>query len=202
MPFHFLDPGPLIDRELELIPPDARWIDEVLRTTAHPAGKNDPTARTTRQQIEDYLRAAPGGHYLPTTGESRVPQYQFWMRLKPVVSEVEGSEYSPPVVIAGSVGVRIGDSHDLRTYLGHLGYNVFPAARGQHYAERSCRLLLDLARRHGMKELWITCNPDNLASRRTCERLGATFEGIVPLPPAHILYQRGERQKCRYHLPL
>ncbi len=106
------------------------------------------------------------------------------------------------MVIAGAIGLRIGDSHDLRMYLGHLGYNVFPAAQGHHYAERSCRLLLDLARRHEMKELWITCNPDNLASRRTCERLGATFEGIVPLPPTHILYKRGERQKCRYHLPL
>jgi RimJ/RimL family protein N-acetyltransferase len=38
--------------------------------------------------------------------------------------------------------------------------------------------------------------PDNLASRRTCERLGATFEGIVPLPPTHILHKRGERQNA------
>jgi tagatose 1,6-diphosphate aldolase len=53
-----------------------------------------------------------------------------------------------------------------------------------------------------MKTLWITCNPDNYASRRTCERLGAEMVEIVPLPSNNVLYQRGEREKCRYRLDL
>jgi len=52
MSFQFLDPGPLIDRELELIVPDAKWTNEVLRTCAHPLGRGDLTAKTTRQQID------------------------------------------------------------------------------------------------------------------------------------------------------
>jgi tagatose 1,6-diphosphate aldolase len=194
MSFKFLDPGPLVDRELQLITPEARWINELLRTTAHPAGRGDPTAQTTRQQIEDYLRAAPNGRFIRQTADGEIPQYLFWMRLRP--------EYSPPVVIAGSIGLRIGDSADLRMYLGHIGYNVYPAARGHHYAERACRLLTGLARRHGMQELWITCNPENAASRKTCERLGAVYIETVPLPTNHILYERGERKKCRYRLDL
>ena len=75
-------------------------------------------------------------------------------------------------------------------------------ARGRHYAERACRLLLPLARAHGMQTLWITCNPENVASRRTCERLGASFIDVVALPANHMLYQRGERVKCRYRLDL
>ena len=51
-----------------------------------------------------------------------------------------------------------------------------------------------------MTELWITCNPDNLASRRTCELAGAEFMGIVDLPPDSDMYLEGERQKCRYLL--
>src|SRR5262245_43321935 len=129
MPFEFFDPGPLIDRELELIVPDQRWVDELLRTCAHPAGRGDPTARTTRQQVQDYLSAAPGGRIIRDTMDGSVPQYLFWMRLRP--------EYAPPVVIAGSIGLRIGDTDDLRMYLGHVGYNVYPAARGNHYAERA-----------------------------------------------------------------
>ena len=39
-----------------------------------------------------------------------------------------------------------------------------------------------LARAHGHSLLWITCNPDNLASRRSCERLGAQYVDIVPVP--------------------
>src|SRR3954452_17770538 len=144
--FQFLEPGPLIDRELELIAPDSRWTNEVLRTCAHPLGRKDPTAKTTRQQVQDFLRAAPGGKFIRPTAEGGVPQYLFWMRLRP--------EYNPTVFIAGSISLRIGDSSDLRMYLGHIGYNVYPAARGHHYAERACRLILNLARRHGMQELW------------------------------------------------
>src|SRR5438094_7573994 len=113
--FEFLDPGPLIDRELELLAPEARWVDELLRTCKHPAGRNDPTSKITRQQIEEYLQAAPEGRYLPRPDQPwRVPQYQFWMRLRP--------EYHPTVSIVGSISVRIGDSEDLRNYLGHFGY--------------------------------------------------------------------------------
>jgi tagatose 1,6-diphosphate aldolase len=63
-------------------------------------------------------------------------------------------------------------------------------------------LLLPLARRHGLKDLWITCNPDNLASRRTCELAGAEFVEIVDLPANSGMYRRGDRQKCRYRLDL
>ena len=194
MPFEFLDPGPLIDRELQLIVPDARWTGQVLRTCAHPAGRGDPTAKTTRQQIEEYLRAAPGGHFIRKTDFGEVPQYLFWMRLR--------EEFKPEVSIAGSISLRIGDNEDLRLFLGHVGYNVYPAARGHRYAERACRLLIPLARRHGLKELWITCNPENIASRKTCERLGASYVQTVALPVGHVLYERGEREKCRFRVDL
>jgi tagatose 1,6-diphosphate aldolase len=108
----------------------------------------------------------------------------------------------PPVRIAGGIGLRIGNTRDLELYYGHVGYNVFPPARGNHYAERACRLLLPLARAHGLRRLWITCNPDNLASRRTCERLGCTMVDLVHVPAGHPLHLRGEREKCRYRLDL
>ena len=66
----------------------------------------------------------------------------------------------------------------------------------------ACQLLFGLARRHGLSELWITCNPDNIASRKTCERLGAEYVETVSLPRDHVLYQRGEREKCRYRIDL
>jgi tagatose 1,6-diphosphate aldolase len=49
-----------------------------------------------------------------------------------------------------------------------------------------------------MDVVWITCNPDNWASRRTCERLGCQLVDIVELPEHIDMYQDGERQKCRY----
>lgn len=119
-----------------------------------------------------------------------VPAYRFEMR----------RAGSPERI--GAIDLRVGDTQQLRMYGGHIGYGVEPAHRGQHYAARSCKLLLPLARRHGLRELWITCNPDNWASRRTCERAGAELVEIVDLPEDSDMYQRGERQKCRYHLAI
>lgn len=55
-----------------------------------------------------------------------------------------------------------------------------------------------LARHHEMTELWVTCNPDNIASRRTCELAGGVLVEIVDLPEDIDMYQEGERRKCRY----
>ena len=196
MSFEFLDPGPLIDRELELVTPGPQWVDHLLATIEHPLSRKyaSQTSLYTRAQVQEFLRIAPGGHQPADRARDRVPNYHFFMRLRP--------EYQPPVTIAGTIGLRIGDTRDTELYYGHIGYNVYPPARGRHYAERAARLLLPLARAHGLTRLWITCNPENIPSRRTCERLGAVYVETIPLPPAHPLYQRGDREKCRYRLDI
>lgn len=55
-----------------------------------------------------------------------------------------------------------------------------------------------MAHAHDMEKLIITCNPDNIASRKTCENLGANLLEIVDVPEENDLYQRGEKEKCRY----
>jgi len=119
-----------------------------------------------------------------------VPAYRFKMTLVGQDKEV------------GHIELRIGDTHHIVMYGGHVGYRVVPDHRGRRYAARSCRLLLPLARSHGLKTLWITCNPDNIASRRTCELAGARLVEIVDLPENTDMYQEGERQKCRFRLDL
>ena len=119
-----------------------------------------------------------------------VPAYRFAMRLTGQREDI------------GGIDLRVGDTLHILLYAGHIGYGVVAEHRGHHYAARACRLLLPLARRHGLKQLWITCNPDNMASRRTCELVGAEFVEIVDLLEDTDMYQEGERQKCRYRLDL
>ena len=102
----------------------------------------------------------------------------------------------------GQISFRVGDTDHVVLYAGNIAYGVDESHRGRHYAARATRLLLPLARRHGFTTLWITCNPDNLASRRTCELAGASFVELVELPEDTDMYLRGEREKCRYRLPL
>ena len=102
----------------------------------------------------------------------------------------------------GRIELRIGNSHHIVMYAGHIGYSVLPKHRGHHYAARACQLLFPLARHHGLKTLWITCNPDNIASRKTCELAGGEMVELVDLPENTDMYQDGDRQKCRYRIAL
>ncbi|HHV94048.1 MAG TPA: GNAT family N-acetyltransferase [Firmicutes bacterium] len=99
--------------------------------------------------------------------------------------------------VVGQCDLRIGHNHNTK-YGGNIGYEIYEPFRGNHYAAKACKLLFELARKHGMKEVVITCSPDNIASRKTCEYAGAEFEGIVDLPEWHELYKEGKRKTCRY----
>ena len=108
-----------------------------------------------------------------------------------------------PASPAGGIRLRVGnDTEYLRLYYGHIGYDVNPDKRGRHFAERSVRLLLPLARHHGVRELWITCNPDNIASRRTCERLGMELVEVIRVAEHLQMFKRGDTHKCRFRLKL
>ena len=99
----------------------------------------------------------------------------------------------------GSCDLRIG--HNEQTYFGgNIGYAVHEQHRGHHYATKACLLLFELARRHGLGHLIITCNPDNTPSRRTCERLGGILLEIADLPEDTDMYARGERKKCIFRV--
>lgn len=98
----------------------------------------------------------------------------------------------------GKISLRLGNTPHLNLYGGHMGYNVDEPFRGQRFAARSIRLLLPLAKAHGLNPFWITCSPDDLASRRTCELAGGVLEEVRDLPGDTDLYERGERQVCRY----
>jgi tagatose 1,6-diphosphate aldolase len=200
----FLDPGPLRDGELELVPPDPRLADAMLAAVNHPVtlAMEPHEPRLTRQNLADYFAAVPRGHMMGDASRGRVPHYDFWMYVHDFPRE-PGDAATPPIFrIGGTITLRIGQTPAIELYYGHVGYHVFPPLRGRHVAERACRLLLPLARRHHMQTLWITCDPKNAASKRTCERLGMHYHGVVQVPQSDPLYARGEREKCRYRLDL
>lgn len=199
--FRFYSPSHLVDRELELVPPQFRWMDDLLAACRHPLTVRDAPAdaRVTREHLAHFLSHAPLGHEPADPVRGKVPAYHFWMLLR---HGPAGPYQRPPVRIAGGIGFRVGKTEALERYYGHVGYHVYPPARGCGYAERACRLILPLARAHGLRTLWITCNPDNYASRRTCEKLGALLVEIIPVPETEPLHARGDTHKCRYRLDL
>lgn len=97
----------------------------------------------------------------------------------------------------GSIDIRIGNNENTY-YGGHIGYRIDPEYRGHGYASKACLIIKQVALAHEMTRLTITCNPDNFASRRTCEKAGLTLQKIVDLPTHNEMYRLGERQKCIY----
>ena len=108
----------------------------------------------------------------------------------------------PDGTMVGRCDLRIGHSRKLY-FGGHIGYTVFPDYRGRHYAEKACRMLFALAKRHGLGYVIITCNPDNFPSRRTCERLGGKLLEIAELPEDNDMRRdRGYTHACIYRFEL
>ena len=194
----------LIDHELELVEPEARFVEPLLTACHHPLTRELMPAqgKLSREDVETFLQQNPRGRTSPDLKKEIPPGYTFWMRVRPSAPAFPHGMPLPEVAMAGSISLRIGHSLNLDRYLGHIGYHVLPPARGCHFAERAARLLLPIARAHGHDHLWITVNPENLASRRTCERLGAEHVDTILLPKENALYSQGDRAKCRYRLRL
>jgi predicted acetyltransferase len=206
MTFEFLDVPQcfaLIDHELELVEPEARYLEEMLAACQHPATREllPAQGKMQRTDLEKFLATNPRGRTVADLPRHVEAGYTFWMRMRDGMAPRDGRAPAD-LAMVGSISLRIGHSVNLDWYLGHIGYHVMPSARGHHYAERASRLLLPVARAHGHQHLWITCNPDNIASRRTCEGLGAVYVDTVLLPRENPLYKQGEREKCRYRLAL
>ena len=129
-----------------------------------------------------------------------VPEYIFDMVAADRLDSPDSPDRPPPVM--GRLSLRIGHTEHVEMYAGHIGYSVEPPYRGHRLAARSCLLVLPLARAHGINPLWITCDPENTASRRTCEIIGSTLVETVPIPPGDPLYRWDTKWKCRYRVDL
>jgi predicted acetyltransferase len=97
----------------------------------------------------------------------------------------------------GHINFRVGDTEHVRVTAGHIGFVILEPFRGRGYALQACRAIAPFVRSF-YDVVTITCDPDNHASRRTMEKLGASFVDEVAVPVHDPNYQRGSRSKRRY----
>ncbi|MEH0985520.1 GNAT family N-acetyltransferase [Micromonospora sp. CPCC 205556] len=82
---------------------------------------------------------------------------------------VEGDEY------LGRISVRHRLTPALREVGGHIGYDVRASARRRGHATAMLRAALPVAYRLGITSALVTCDVDNVASRRVIERNGGVL---------------------------
>jgi predicted acetyltransferase len=140
---------------------------------------NPPETLSSGDVLLRFVRVMPGE---PSRGF--VPFYNFR------ILAADGSD-------VGHINFRVGDTEHIRVSAGHIGYEILEPFRGHGYALQACRAIAPFVRSL-YSAVTITCDPDNHASRRTIERLGASFIDEVSVPPNDPHYQRGSRLKRRY----
>lgn len=94
--------------------------------------------------------------------EGKVPQgiYWFYVDDKP----------------AGMVKIRHYLNEALRENGGHVGYALSPKFRGNGYGSKMLELAIAEARKLGIEDVLVVCNPDNLASKAVIFRNGGVLE--------------------------
>lgn len=97
----------------------------------------------------------------------------------------------------GYIDLRVGYT-DYLYYLGNVGYRIYDEYRGHGYAYQACVLLFEYVRKLALPYVIITCDPDNIPSRKTLEKLNGTFLGEKKVPITHPMFLQGEKVKCIY----
>ena len=101
----------------------------------------------------------------------------------------------------GKISIRIGDNYH-SYYNGHVGYEVEEPYRGHRYSLSALKLVLPVARYHGMERIYITCDKSNVASRRIIELAGGLLVEIAPIPTDYFAWYEGIEDHCIYRLEL
>ncbi|MDD3127304.1 MAG: GNAT family N-acetyltransferase [Candidatus Izemoplasmatales bacterium] len=81
--------------------------------------------------------------------------------------------------ILGAIDIRFDLNEYLYNYGGNIGYGIRPSERRKGYATKMLALALDVCRQSGLKKVLVTCDEDNIGSRRTIEKNGGVLENIV-----------------------
>jgi predicted acetyltransferase len=94
---------------------------------------------------------------------------------------------------------RLSLRHELNEFLlkiaGHIGYEIRPSKRRRGYGKEILRLGLEKARELGLRRVLVTCDEDNIGSKKIIEANGGQLENVVEV--------EGERvRKLRYWIDI
>lgn len=85
----------------------------------------------------------------------------------------------------GEISAKLG-TNEFTFYIGNVGYSIDEQYRGYGYAVEAVKLIKKLFKENGFKRIVITQVPENKASKRVCEKLGARFLGVYVVPLNHL----------------
>lgn len=109
--------------------------------------------------FEDWLVKLEGDKKSPIT-EEKVPAETYFL-----VRESDNR-------IVGMINIRLALNEKLKKYGGHIGYSIRPTERQKGYNKINLYLALKVCQKHGIKEVLMDCDKDNVGSAKTMQALG------------------------------
>lgn len=83
--------------------------------------------------------------------------------------------------LVGALRIRHELKGALQTIGGHIGYNVLQSHRRRGYGTEMLRQALPVCASLGLYQVLVTCDEDNIASRRIIEANGGAYEGKIEI---------------------
>jgi predicted acetyltransferase len=110
-----------------------------------------------------------------------IPQSHFWL--------IDDNEF------IGILSLRRGPDDTFIKISGHVGYQVRPLKRRHGYGKELLRYGLQKAKDLGFTRVLLTCDEDNIASKKVIESNGGQFENAILVDGAPV-------KKLRYWIDL
>ncbi|MGL4336888.1 MAG: GNAT family N-acetyltransferase [Turicibacter sp.] len=101
----------------------------------------------------------------------------------------------------GKISIRIGNNYH-SYFNGHIGYEIDEIYRGHNYSLLASKILLQVAKKHDMTFIYLTCNKSNSASRKIIEKLGGELIEIIYVPKDYFGWRENMEQQCIFKLNL
>lgn len=125
----------------------------------------------------NYLRFVERCQNYDQVDAGKVPQLDFFL-------------IRDSATILGWSGLRLSLTPNLEDIGGHIGYRIRPSERRKGYGARILAMTLAEARKHGLSDVLLTCDSDNIGSRRIIERNGGQLASESVSPQSGVLVVR------------
>ena len=116
---------------------------------------------TAKNHFDEFLEKLITGKKKENLPPEFVPGIQYFM--------VDGKR------ILGSIRFRFYLNNNLEKEGGHIGYDIRPSERRRGYGTLILKLVLEKVIEKDLKEILITCDSDNIGSKRIIEKNGGIF---------------------------
>jgi predicted acetyltransferase len=140
------------NNNMRLVEPAEQWRAAFLDMASEYSAAGDHRYDLALHDFGAYLRRIAEGRRTEGLPPGRVPGTECWL-------EEAGR-------IVACVRLRFLLTPELEREGGHVGYDVRPSMRRCGYGTALLRLVLPLVRQHGIQRVRITCDADNIGSRK------------------------------------